>query len=348
VLLERLVAKLINPSAALRLSMQHMWLARRGASCLRGQAGGGASWRCGARRVGAGWIREPRVRRRGASCLRGQAGEGASWRCGARKFGALGFANRAKASRRELFAWSGWGGGRVGGVALARSGRLGGVVQHAVPERRSCWCSARGVGRRFWVCVCAWVGGYGSLPLASPKASGPRAPGRFSVGCVLLVLSSRGSLRFSVGSVLLWRKTFHRAVPGGVACDGEEFGDGSNAMQRSGAPVVLVQCERCWRRFWVCVRAWVGGYGSLPLASPKASGPPAPGRFSVGCVLLVCVRERSLRFSVGSVLLWRKTFHRAVPGGVACEGENLATNQVRGVVPGRKGDGFFRANDDSA
>jgi hypothetical protein len=113
--------------------------------------------RLGRRRFGRVAPARPRLRRRGASCVRGQAGEGG-----------------------ELAVWRSQGRGAFEASCSTR-----------VPERRWCWCSARGVGRRFWVCACAWVGGYGSLPLASPRVSDPRAPGRFAVGCALLVLCLR-------------------------------------------------------------------------------------------------------------------------------------------------------------
>jgi hypothetical protein len=122
---------------------------------LRGQAGGVGGVALGG---WPHWTREPRLRRRGRVVCVVRLARGAGSRCGAR---------------------------RVGGAFEAS-------CSARVPERRSCWCSARGVGRRFCVCACAWVGGYGSLPLASPKASGPRAPGRFDGGvCVARAVVER-------------------------------------------------------------------------------------------------------------------------------------------------------------
>jgi DNA-binding HxlR family transcriptional regulator len=91
---------------------------------------------------------------------------------------------------------------------------------------------------------------------ASSRACGIAA----RIGCVVRLARGAGGDVMLVGAV----------APGGAAQRG-----------RAGAPWAWLPCGRPRAEVGGCAGRQVGGYGSLPLASPRASGPRAPGRLSV-------------------------------------------------------------------
>jgi hypothetical protein len=232
------------------------------------------------------------------------------------------------ASRHELCAWSGWGGGEL---AVWRSlNRAQGVAARAVCVvrlgRGASWrCGARTTAPKAWRHeLCAWS-------------------------------------RWGAGDLAVWRS--HNR--GGASCVRGQAGEGGElAVWRSqGRGAFEAWCstrvpERrwCWcgargvARGFLGLRWWIGRRLRL-----------AAARLSEG------LRPSGSRSVCGGLCVARAVFERDHSscrwGLCCCEGrpfigqcrvelrvmeKNSATDHVRCVVPERNGDAFFCANDDSA